>query len=64
MTIKITTFKLLLGVIIGNKVKFEKHIGNTCQKAKRKLTALAKLVNYVDLSKKVHSYECLCWCSV
>ena len=60
MTIKITTFKLLLGEIIDNKVKFEKHIGNTCQNATRKLTALAKLVNYVDLSKIMHSYERLC----
>ena len=33
-------------------LKFDKHIENICQKASRKLNALARLVDYMDLPKR------------
>ena len=42
----------LLGIVIDNKLKFELHIGNICQKANRKLNAPARLSNYMELPKK------------
>ena len=52
VTIKSCTSKKLLGVTIHNKVKFDKHFGNICQKASSKSNALARLVNYMDLAKR------------
>ena len=37
VTIKSSTSKILLGVTIDNKLKFDKHAENICQKASRKL---------------------------
>ena len=51
-TIKSFTSKKLLGVTIDNKLKFDKHVENICQKANKKLNALARLVNYMDLPKR------------
>ena len=34
-----------MGVTIDNKLKFDKHVENICQKASRKLNAFARLVN-------------------
>ena len=42
--------KKLLGVIFDNKLKFEKHINTICQRANRKLNALAKVTPYMKLS--------------
>ena len=42
----------LLGVVLDNKLKFEKHIENICQKANRKLNALARVTNYMELPKR------------
>ena len=39
-----------MGIVIDNKLKFELHIGNICQKANNKLNALARLINYMDTS--------------
>ena len=47
-----STSKKLLGVTIDNKLKFDKHVENICQKASRKLNAPARLVDYMDLSKR------------
>ena len=42
----------LLGRVFDNKLKFDKHIENICQKANRKLNALARVTNYMELTKK------------
>ena len=52
VTIKSSTSKKLLGVTTENKLKFDKHVENICQKASRKLNDLARLVNYMDLPKR------------
>ena len=44
--------KKLPGVTFDNKLKFEKHIITTCQRANRKLTALARLTLYMELGKR------------
>ena len=44
--------KKLLGVTFDNKLKFEKHIITICQRANRKLNALARLTPYMELGKR------------
>ena len=44
--------KKLLGVTFDNKLKFEKHINTICQKANRKLNALARITPYIELTKR------------
>ena len=44
--------KKLLGVTFDNKLKFEKHINTICQKANRKLNALARITPYMELTKQ------------
>ena len=44
--------KKLLGETFDNKLKFEKHIITICQRANRKLNALARLTPYMELGKK------------
>ena len=39
-------------LIIDNKIKFELHAGNICQKVNRKLNALARLTNYLEPPKR------------
>ena len=51
VTIKSCTSKELLGVTIDNKLKFDKYFESICQKASRKLNALARLVNYMGLPR-------------
>ena len=34
-----------MGVTVNNKLKFDKHVENICQKESRKLNAFARLVN-------------------
>ena len=36
----------------NNNLKFELHIENICQKANRKLNALARRTNYMELPKR------------
>ena len=43
----------LLGVTFDNKLKFEKHINRICQKANRKLNALARMTPYMELTNGV-----------
>ena len=52
VTIKTSTSKKLLGVTVDNKLKFDKHFENICQKASRKLNAFVRLVNYMNLPKR------------
>ena len=42
----------MLGVKFDNKLTFEKHITDICRKASRKTYALARIVPYMDLSKR------------
>ena len=51
-TIKNSKSQKLLGVVLDNKLKFDIHVGNICQKANRKLNALARLTNYMELPKR------------
>ena len=44
--------KKLLGLTSDNKLKFEKHINAICQKANRKLNALARITPYMKLKKR------------
>ena len=50
VTIKSSTSKKLSEVTIDNKLKFDKHIENICQKACRKLNAPVRLVNYIKIT--------------
>ena len=42
----------LLGIVFDNKLRFDKHIENISQKANRKLNALARVTNYIELPKR------------
>ena len=44
--------KKLLGVTFDNNLKFEKHIITICQRANRKLNALARLTPFMELGKR------------
>ena len=51
-TINCSRSQKLLGMVFGNKLKFDRHLENICQKANRKLNALARVTNYMDLLKR------------
>ena len=42
----------LLGVILENKLKFEKHVTDICRKTSTKIYALARIAPYINLSKR------------
>ena len=42
----------LLGIKIDTKLSLENHASSRCKKASQKLHALARIVNYMDLSKR------------
>ena len=42
----------LLGIKLSGNLSFEKHVSSLCKKASQKLHALARIVNYMDLSKR------------
>ena len=42
----------LLGIKIDTKFSFENHVSSLCKKASQKLHTLARVVNYMDLSKR------------
>ena len=46
-----TTEEKLLGVLIDNKLKFDKHVNNLCMKANQKLHALSRISEYMSTSK-------------
>ena len=50
--IKNSKSQKLLVVVLDNKLKFDIHVGNICQKANRNLNALARLTNYMELPKR------------
>ena len=41
----------LLSVFLDNKLNFESHIGSLCRKAGQKISALARLKNYLRSKK-------------
>ena len=41
----------LLGIEIENMLTFEPHVGNLCKKAGQKLHAVARIANYMNISK-------------
>ena len=51
-TIKCSQSGKTLGITLDNQLKFDKHIENICQKASRKLNALARVTKYMELTKR------------
>ena len=51
-TIKCSKSKKLLGIVPDNKHKSNKHVENICQKASKKLNALTRVTNYMELPKR------------
>ena len=50
----------LLGIEIENMLTFEPHVGNLCKKAGQKLHAVARVANYMNISKKrIHLFTSL-----
>ena len=59
LTIKINEIQIknsqsekLLGINIGNDLKFEDHINNICGKASAKISALSRIAPYMNLPKR------------
>ena len=50
--IKNTLQEKLLGIVIDNRLTFETNVKNLCKKARQKLHALARIANYIDVSKE------------
>ena len=50
--IKCSQFEKILGIVLDNQLKFDKHVENISQKASRKLNALARVTNYMELPKR------------
>ena len=44
----------LLGKVIDNRLTFEPHVENLCKKVGQRLHALARIANYMDISKRHH----------
>ena len=42
----------LLGVILGNNLKFDKHVSNICSKANRKLSTLTRVAKFLPFKKR------------
>ena len=51
-TIKFSKAKKLIGIILEKNLKFDMHVESICQKANRKLNALARIANYMELPKR------------
>ena len=51
-TITFYKAKKLLGINLGNIVKFDIHVESICQKANRKLNVLAGIANCMELPKR------------
>ena len=52
-TIKCSNSKKLLGIVLDNKLKLDKHVESICQKASKKLNALARVTNYIELPRRL-----------
>ena len=51
-TIKSSKAKKMQEINLENNRKFDIHVESICQKANRKLNALAKIANYMELPKR------------
>ena len=51
-TINCSRSQKLLSIVFVNKLKFHRHIENIYQKPNRKLNALARMTNYMELPEK------------
>ena len=51
-TMKCSQSEKTLGIILANQLKFYKHVESICQKASRKLNALERVTNYIELPKR------------
>ena len=51
-TAKFSKAKKLLGIILDKNLKFDMHVESICQKANKKLNALARIANYMELPKR------------
>ena len=51
-TINCSRSQKVLGIVFDNKLKFDKHNENICQKAKRKLNTLTRVKNCMELRKR------------
>ena len=51
-TINCSRSQKLLSIVFVNKLKFHRHIENIYQKPNRKLKALARMTNYMELPEK------------
>ena len=51
-TIKNSAIEKLLGVKINSKLNFDCHVNHLCNKANKKLSALARVTSYMTLEKK------------
>ena len=58
-----STCEKLLGVKIGSKLRFDDHIQDLCNKANRKLRALARATPYMNPQKRSFN-ECLFQCTI
>ena len=61
--IESSTYEKLLGIKIDSKRHFDDHIQDLCNKANRKLLALARATLYMNLHKKSFN-ECLFQCTI
>ena len=50
--IKCSKVKKLLGIHIHYKVKFDTHVDTICKKSHRRLSALSRITNYMELPKR------------
>ena len=50
--IKSSQKRLLLGVTVDNKLKFDYHINYLCKKARQKVNASARIAPFIDMNKK------------
>ena len=51
--IKSSKAEKLLGINLDNNLKFDTHVKSICQKVNRKVNALARIANYMELPKNV-----------
>ena len=53
LQLKALQLKKILGITVGNKIKFDKRAENVCKRRSRKLNGIAMLANCMDLGKKL-----------
>ena len=49
----------ILGLIIGNKLRFKSHVKSLCKKVSEKIWALPRWINYLNDSKKKMLFNAL-----